>query len=175
VWSEGRNYWEKERKEKLTQPDSSSWAITRFLSRETLTLLYAIARIHETYTHVPEALSVSSEVDEVGRSHSYARLAVSAIETSGFGNPLMWETLASATYNGSFTSANCASMSDELMWLINRIYRSVSSLFRCVKMPSFGNHCCYCAAVYSPFLSSPDPVNQLHFSRLIKAKEKKYI
>jgi len=172
VWSEGRNYWEKERKEKSTQPDNSPCAITRFLSRETLTYmsLYAIACTHmkRIRTHVLEALSVSSEVDEVGRSHSYARLAVSAIETSGFGNPLMWETLASATYNGSFTSANCASMSDELMWLINRIYRSISSLlFRCVKMPSFGNHCCYCAAVYSSFLSSPDPVNQLHFSRLI--------
>ena len=60
-----------------------------FVRNAHLHILYAITRIHVKHTHIPEALSVSSEVDEVGRSHSHAPLAVSAIETSGFGNPLM--------------------------------------------------------------------------------------
>jgi len=93
----------------------------------------------------------------VGRSHVHARYAVSAIETSGFSNPLTRATERErereregggrgrggvAPYNDSFTrrriNAGPSSSRVELVSLINRpTYQSAHSpLSRCGKRPA---------------------------------------
>lgn len=59
------------------------------LSRETPTRVVVLRPVIHARVRALGALSVSLEEVEVGRSHRHGRRVVSAIETSGFGNPLM--------------------------------------------------------------------------------------
>lgn len=107
------------------QPDSSSCAITTLLSRETLiyTTLCAITHIHVKCTYARTFAGHSRFRRRWTKwvAHTQPRAAACRFRYRNF---RLWQSVnvrdaSKRHYNGSFTSTNCASMSDELMSLIS--------------------------------------------------------